>query len=78
MDISPRDICDAGVKAVQDGKEIWGIENVDGIREEFTSALIALNLHKTLRLPVRTERLYSDVYKKLGLDISYLDIANKI
>ena len=77
MDI-PKAICEAGVKAIQDGKAIWGTENVDGIREEFTSALMAKNLHEDLGLPVRTEQPYTDVYNKLSLNVLSADIANKI
>ena len=45
MDI-PRAICDAGVKAILQGKAIWGTENVELNTEEFTSALMAANLHE--------------------------------
>ncbi len=74
----PKAICEAGVKAIRRGKAIWGTDNVDGIREEFTSALMAENLHEALDLPIRTERPYTDVYNKLGLNILPDDIANEI
>jgi hypothetical protein len=77
MDL-PAAICNAGVKAILDTREIWGTENVDVIREEFISALMAVNLHESLGLPVRTERLYTEQYRKLGFDPSGSDIRTNI
>ena len=61
MDL-PTAICDAGVEAVLKACEISGPEEENEIREEFLSALMAVNLHRALAKPVRVEVPYTIIY----------------
>jgi len=72
-----RAICKAGTEAVLQGKEVWGIENVNELREEFLSALMAIHLHSALSLPARTEQLYTGLCDKFGIDVT-VDVKKKI
>ncbi len=65
-----RVICEAGRSAVLKGRKIWGGPNDNDMREEFLSALIAIELHAALQKPVRTELEYTAIYKLLGHKIS--------
>ena len=73
----PAIICDAGAEAILKGRKIWGAKNDNEIREEFLSALMAVNLHEMLEKPVRTERNYALLCKELGLEVTAEDI-NKV
>jgi hypothetical protein len=64
-------ICDAGVKAVFKAKTIWGADQENEVREEFLSALMAVNLHRALGKPVRVEVDYTIIYGEVvGLPIT--------
>jgi hypothetical protein len=64
MDLSSA-IRDAGMKAVLEAYEISRPEQENEIREEFLSALMARNLHRTLAKPVRVEVPYTVIYGEL-------------
>ncbi len=63
-----RVICEAGRSAVLKGREIWGGLNDNDMREEFLSALIAVELHNTLRTPIRTELQYLAMYRSFAAE----------
>lgn len=58
-----RVICEAGRCAVLKGREIWGGPNDNDMREDFLSALIAVELHEALGKPVRVELEYTAIYR---------------
>jgi len=61
-----RVICEAGRCAVLKGREIWGGPNDNDMREEFLTALMAVELHNVLGKPVRTELKYHAIYRVLA------------
>jgi len=61
-----RVICEAGRCAVLKGREIWGGPNDNDMREEFLTALMAVELHNVLGEPVRTELKYHAIYRVLA------------
>jgi hypothetical protein len=71
-----KEICEAGRRAVLKGRNIWGGANDNDMREEFLSALIAIELHEALLKPIRTELEYHAIYRVLAQTSSGERIKN--